>query len=190
MGSEGIKNALRAGIDSIEHGIFLDVEAIALMLKKKAYLVPTLSAPYHILRAGVKRGIPPFLVEKEKAIVKSNLRSVRKAYRARVSIAMGTDAGTPFNFHGENLKELEILMNVGLTPMEAIVSATKTASELLGLERKIGTLEKGKLADLIIVDGNPLEDIRLLQRKEKILAIIKEGCLFKSNFQPQEAKGI
>lgn len=181
QGNEGIKNALKAGIDSIEHGIFLDDEAIELMFREKVYLVPTLSAPYHILRAGVKGGIPPFVVEKEKTVIKSNLQSVQKAYQAQIPIAMGTDAGTPFNLHGGNLKELEILMNVGLTPMEAIVSATKTASEVLGMERKIGTIERGKIADLIVVDGNPLEDIRLLQKKEKILVIMREGRFFKSN---------
>ena len=92
---------------------------------------------------------------------------------------MGTDAGTPFNCHGENLKEMELLVKAGLTPMEAIVATTKTASEVLGLEKSIGTLEKGKLADLIVVDGNPLDDIRLLQKKDKILAIMKEGFSYK-----------
>ena len=105
-----------------------------------------------------------------------------KAYKGRVPIAMGTDAGSPFNFHGENSKELELLMKIGLTPMEAIVAATKTASEVLGLEEKIGTLERGKLADLIVVDGNPVDDIGLLQQKDKILAIMKDGHFYKCHF--------
>jgi imidazolonepropionase-like amidohydrolase len=92
---------------------------------------------------------------------------------------MGTDAGTPFNCHGDNLKEMELLGKTGFTSMEAIIATTKTASELLGLEKSIGTLEKGKLADLIVVDGDPLDDIRLLQKKDKILAIMKEGFSYK-----------
>ena len=108
--------------------------------------------------------------------MKSHWQSVKKAHKARIPIAMGTDAGTPFNCHGENLKEMELLVKLGFTPMETIVATTKTASEVLGLEKKIGTLEKGKLADLIVMDGNPLKDIGLLQKKDKILAIMKEGC--------------
>lgn len=179
MGNEGIKNALLAGINSIEHGIFLDDEVIELISERKAYLVPTLSAPYHILRGGIKGGVPAFAVEKTKSVMRSHFQNIKKAYKARVPIAMGTDAGTPFNLHGENLKELELLVKVGLTPMEAIVAATKTASEVLGLEKRIGTLEKGKLADLIVVNGDPLEDIGLLQKKDKILMIMKEGDLYK-----------
>jgi imidazolonepropionase-like amidohydrolase len=179
QGTEGIKNSLWAGVNSIEHGFFLDDEAVELMVEMNAYLVPTLSAPYHIIRGGVKGGVPRFAVEKSKAVMKSHFQSVRRAYKANIPIAMGTDAGTPFNCHGENLKEMELLVKAGLTPMEAIVATTKTASEVLGLEKKIGTLEKGKAADLIVVNGNPLKDIGLLQNKDKILAIMKEGQFYK-----------
>jgi imidazolonepropionase-like amidohydrolase len=181
MGTEGIKNALWAGIHSIEHGVFLDEEAIELMLETKAYLVPTLSAPTQIIKAGTKKGVPAFAVEKSKSVSKTHFQSVKRAHQAGVPIAMGTDAGTPFNLHGENLKEMELLIKTGLTPMEAIVAATQTGSEVLdlGLGKKIGTLEKGKLADLIIVDGNPLQDIRILQETNKILAIMKEGHFYK-----------
>jgi imidazolonepropionase-like amidohydrolase len=180
QGTEGIKNSLWAGVNSIEHGFFLDDEAIELILEMNAYLVPTLNAPYQIIRGGVKRGVPRYAVEKSKSVMKSHFQSVRRAYKAKIPIAMGTDAGTPFNCHGENLKEMELLVKAGMTPMEAMVATTKTASEVLGLEKKIGTLEKGKLADLIVVDGNPLKDIQLLQKKDKILAIMKEGCFYKN----------
>ena len=179
QGTEGIKNSLRAGVDSIEHGFFLDDEAIELMLERKAYLVPTLSAPYQIIKGGVKGGVPRFAVEKSKSVMKSHFRSVRRAYKARIPIAMGTDAGTPFNRHGENLKEMELLVKAGFTPMEAVVATTQTASEVLGLDKKIGTLEKGKLADLVVFDGNPLDDITLLQKKDKLLVVMKEGCFYK-----------
>lgn len=179
QGTEGIKNALWAGINSIEHGFFLDDEAIELILDMKAFVVPTLCAPYHIIKAGVRKGVPAFAVEKSKAVMKSHWQSVKKAHKAKIPIAMGTDAGTPFNRHGENLKEMELLVRIGFTPMEAIVATTKTASEVLGLEKKIGTLEKGKLADLVIIDGDPLENIGVLQHKEKIMAIMKEGRFYK-----------
>jgi imidazolonepropionase-like amidohydrolase len=149
------------------------------MLERNAYLVPTLNAPYQIIRGGVKRGVPRYAVEKSKSVMKSHFQSVRRAYKSRIPIAMGTDAGTPFNCHGDNLKEMELLIKTGFTSMEAIIATTKTASELLGLEKSIGTLEKGKLADLIVVDGDPLDDIRLLQKKDKILAILKEGFSYK-----------
>ncbi len=180
QGTEGIKNSLWAGVNSIEHGFFLDDEAIELMLEMNAFLVPTLNAPYQIIRGGVKRGVPRYAVEKSKAVMKSHFQSVRRAYKAKIPIAMGTDAGTPFNCHGENLKEMELLVKAAMTPMEAVTATTKTASEVLGLEKKIGTLEKGKLADLIVVDGDPVKDIRLLQNRDKILAIMKEGCLYKN----------
>jgi imidazolonepropionase-like amidohydrolase len=180
QGTEGIKNSLWAGINSIEHGFFLDDEAIELMLQMNAYLVPTLNAPYQIIKGGVKRGVPRYAVEKSKAVMKSHFQSVRRAHKSKIPIAMGTDAGTPFNCHGENPKEMELLVKAGLTQMEAVVATTKIASEVLGLEKKVGTLEKGKLADLIVVDGNPLKDIRLLQEKDKILAIMKEGCFYKN----------
>jgi len=180
QGTEGIKNSLRAGVNSIEHGFFLDDEAIELMQEKNAYLVPTLNAPYQIIKGGVKRGVPRYAVEKSKAVMKSHFQSVRRAYQSKIPIAMGTDAGTPFNCHGENLKEMELLVKAGMTPMEAIVATTKTASEVLDLEKKIGTLEKGKLADLVVVNGDPLKDIRFLQNKDNILVVMKEGCFYKN----------
>ncbi len=179
QGTEGIKNSLWAGVNSIEHGFFLDDEAIELMLEMNAYLVPTLCAPYQIIKGGVKGGVPRYAVEKSQSVMKSHFQSVRRAHKSKIPIAMGTDAGTPFNCHGENLREMELFVKTGFTPMEAIVATTKTASEVLGLEKKIGTLEKGKMADLIVADGDPLQDITLLQNKDKILAIMKEGCFYK-----------
>jgi len=179
QGNEGIKNSLRAGFDTIEHGIYLDDEAIALLLEKKAVLVPTLSAPFNIMEKGEKSGIPSFIIEKTRRVKDAHVASIKKAHKAGVPIASGADSGTPFNLHGENLRELELLVGIGLSPMEAIVSATRIAAETLGLGSRLGTLQPGKLADLIVVEGDPLEDIAVLQRKDKMVAVMKDGQFHK-----------
>jgi imidazolonepropionase-like amidohydrolase len=179
QGNQGVKNALRAGIDSIEHGVFLDDEAIKLFLDSKTALIPTISAPFHILDKGIKGGVPAYAVEKTKKVSKTHIESAQRAYREGVTIAMGTDAGTPFNGHGENLKELELLVGIGLSPMEAISAATGIASQTLGLGNQIGTIERGKFADLIVIEGDPLKDISLLQNKEKLVIVMKEGRFHK-----------
>ncbi len=179
QGNEGIKNSLKAGIDTIEHGIDIDEETIDLFLKQKVALVPTISAPFHILEKGGRSGIPDFIIEKTKKVKTTHIASAQKAYKAGVSIGMGTDAGTPFNMHGENLKELELMMQLGFTAMEAIIAATQTAAGILGRGGQIGTIEEGKLADLIVVEGDPLKDIKILQNKNNIVAIMKDGHFFK-----------
>ncbi len=179
QGNEGVKNSLKAGFDSIEHGISLDDKAIDLFLERKTVLVPTLSAPFHILEKGEKSGIPAFIIEKTQRVKDSHIASAQKAYQAGIPIAMGADAGTPFNVHGENLKELELLVGIGLSPMEAILSATRIAAETVGLSNMIGTIGEGKLADLIVVEGDPLKDIKILQNKNNIVAIMKDGQFFK-----------
>jgi imidazolonepropionase-like amidohydrolase len=179
QGNEGIKNSLRAGFDTIEHGIFLDDEAIGLLLEKRATLVPTLSAPFNIMEKGEKSGIPAFIIEKTRKVKDAHVDSIKKAYKAGVTIASGADTGTPFNGHGENLRELELLVGIGLSPMEAIVSATRVAAETLGLGSRLGTIEPGRLADLIVLEGDPLKDIAELQRKEKIVVVMKDGQFYK-----------
>jgi imidazolonepropionase-like amidohydrolase len=179
QGAVGLRNALMAGIDSIEHGIFIDEETIAMFLEHNAYLVPTLSAPHNILKNGLQSGIPSWVIEKTERVKEAHFESAKMAFRKGVTIAMGTDAGTPFNLHGANMQELELLCGIGLSPMEAITSATTTAARLLGMEREIGSVEPGKLADLIVVDGNPLDDITILQHQERIMAIMKDGTFYK-----------
>lgn len=176
QGTEGIKNAILAGIDSIEHGIFLDDEVIELMVNKKVYLVPTLSAVDNIIKFGTKAGVPDYAVEKAKTVREKHLHSFSKARKAGVKIAMGTDAGTPFNHHGNPSLELKLMVNTAMTAMEAIVSATKTASELLGIDKSHGTLEAGKMADFIVLKKNPLEDIEIIKEAGHIY---KNGKLVK-----------
>src|SRR5438105_10522609 len=150
QGAEGIKNAVRAGIRSIDHGIFLDDEAIALMLEKGPYLVPTLVASGGVIRAAEQgQQIPEASLRKAKDVVGIHRESFRKAVAAGVRVAMGTDSGvTP---HGENLHELELMTEGGMTPEEVLVATTRTAAELMGLEKELGTIEPGKRADLVLI---------------------------------------
>lgn len=177
QGLQGVKNALRACIDSIEHGMHLDEEAIEIMLARNVFYVPTISAGSHMISRGVEAGIPAFMVEKSRTHRASRLESVVRAREAGVRIAMGTDAGTPFNFHGENAFELGELVRVGFSAHEALTTATSTAAELLGLENEIGTVAPGRRADLLVVEGDPLEDVSVLGRKDCIRAVYQGGLL-------------
>ena len=165
--SVGIKNAVRAGVRSIEHGIYIDDEALELMLEHGAYLVPTLVAPLGVLRAadaGVP--IPANVLVKATDVVEAHRDSIRRAAAAGVKIAMGTDAGVVP--HGTNLEELELMRDIGMSPADVLVATTKTAAELMGLERELGTIEAGKRADLVVVAGDPFEFRDLSSRIERV----------------------
>lgn len=177
QGTKGIKAAIRAGVGSIEHGFMLDDECIKLMKEMGTFLVPTLSALYWEVKKGVESGIPEVSVKKAEQLIDLNIQSFKKAVSGGVKIAMGTDAATPFNKHGDNAFELELMVKNGMTEMEAIIASTRTAAENLGISDKTGTIEEGKLADIIIINGNPLQDICLLQNKEKIETVMKEGAI-------------
>jgi imidazolonepropionase-like amidohydrolase len=154
--TDGIKNAVRAGIRSIEHGIYLDDEAIALMLEHGTYLVPTLVAAQGVLDAA-ERGasVSPAVVAKAHEVRDAHQESFRRAVAAGVRVAMGTDSGvTP---HGQNLRELALMEQGGMAPADVLVATTRTAAELMGLERELGTVEPGKRADLVLVDGDPFD---------------------------------
>ena len=179
MGTKGILNALWAGIDSIEHGVYLDDEAVSLMVKRDVALIPTISALFNIESKGIEAGIPAYAVEKTLKVKPYHLESVRLAREAGVRIAMGTDAGTPFNLHGDNLGELKFLVDCGFAPMEAIEAGTRIAARVLGLEEELGTVEEGKLADLIMVEGNPLDNIEILLKRESIRLVMQGGKVVK-----------
>ncbi len=167
-GAEGIKRALRAGVASIEHGTLMDDEAIALFKQKGAWYVPTLTAGRSVADSARKPGhYPPIIAEKARALGPKMMGTFAKAYKAGVKIAFGTDAGV-FT-HGLNYLEFGYMVEAGMPPMQAIVSATRSAAELLGLQDKIGTIEPGKTADIIAVDGDPLQDIAALGRVRTVV---------------------
>jgi imidazolonepropionase-like amidohydrolase len=179
QGMEGIKNAVRAGVHSIEHGIYLDNEAIDLMLKHGTFLVPTLLAPLAVLEAGEKGGMPEYGVRKSREVVEIHSESISRAHQAGVKIAMGTDAGVMP--HGTNLRELGLMVNIGMTPMETIVATTKIAAECLGWQDQVGTIEAGKLADIVIAKTNPLQDISSLENVDNIALVMKDGKVVKDH---------
>ncbi len=173
QGVEGIKNAIRAGIRSIEHGIYLDDQAIDLMLQRGTYLVPTLVAPLGVLKAAAAgMAIAEASLAKAREVIDIHRDSFRRAVAAGVKVAMGTDSGvTP---HGRNLEELALMGQGGMTPVQVLVATTRTAAELMGVEQDSGTIEVGKRADLVVVDGDPLA---LEEMADRVVAVYQQGRL-------------
>lgn len=171
-GAEGAKRAIRAGIDSIEHGTFLDDEAMRMMREHGTYLVPTLAT-----RSGLAESkFPPRVKQKADLAVKAQDGMVRRALQMGVKIALGTDAAVyP---HGNNALEFVLMAADGMPPAQSLRTGTSSAAELLGLADKIGTLEPGKLADIVAVPGDPLQDIRATQ---SVLFVMKEGVVYRND---------
>ncbi|GMU05629.1 metal-dependent hydrolase family protein [Corallococcus caeni] len=171
-GAEGAKRAIRAGVDSIEHGTLMDDEGVALMKQRGTWYVPTALAFFGVKELADQGKLPPDTVAKLRAVDKRREHVLRKAISLGVRIAFGTDAGV-FE-HGRNAQEFALLVEAGLTPAEALRTATVNAAELLGVADKLGTLEPGKLADVVAVPGDPLKDIRVTQ---KVFFVMKEGVI-------------
>jgi imidazolonepropionase-like amidohydrolase len=177
QGTQGIKNAILAGVDNVDHGIYLDDEVIALMVERGTTLVPTFAVLDAIVRHGRNEGVLETSVRKAESVQEAHIESFKKAFAAGVVCGLGTDyLSDPKTPMGANADELVIYANkAGLSPMEAIICATRNNAMVLGLQDEIGTLEAGKQADLIVVDGDPLADISVLRDREKILTVYKGG---------------
>jgi imidazolonepropionase-like amidohydrolase len=174
-GATAIKNAVKAGVDSVEHGYLLDDEGIELMLQRGTYLVATSAAVRNVVKHGTGAGVRPDVVRKAQSAIEQHIAGFKKAHKAGVKLAMGTDTGVPYTQHGNNLDEIGYLVEMGLTPMEALSVTTIHAAKLLRMDDRIGSLEAGKLADFVVVDGDPLADISILQDKSRILAVAVGG---------------
>lgn len=178
IGNAGIKNALRAGIDSIEHGFYLDDEALDLAVAKGAFLVPTLLAISQITANGIAGGIPDWVVGKAAHEAGKQRESFKAAVDSGMKIAAGTDAGTPFNRHEDIALEMGLMVEYGLSPMQAILAATRNAAENLDVLDSVGTVEVGKLADLILVAGDPTQDIGAMRQ---VAFVAREGVVYRND---------
>ncbi|HEX8005168.1 MAG TPA: amidohydrolase family protein [Trebonia sp.] len=175
--TDGIKNAIRAGIRSIEHGIYLDDEAIAMMLEAGTWLVPTLVAPIAVLEAA-KNGaqLPDGVLEKAQVVAETHHESFGRAVAAGVKVAMGTDSGV--GPHGRNLDELVLMASCGMAPADVLAATTSSAAELLGLGDQAGSLSPGKRADVVVVAGDPFD---LAGLRQNIRAVYKDGQLVRAS---------
>jgi imidazolonepropionase-like amidohydrolase len=176
-GNRGVKTALEAGCDSIEHGTVLDERDLEEMARRQIFLVPTLSYGKRLEKLGASSGLPSYVVEKALNSRRLRLQSFSRALSMGVKIALGSDSGMPFVYHGENAFELAAMVDAGMSSLQAIQAATKSAAELLGLSDQVGTLGAGKWADILVVEGNPLEDIAVLQNLANISAVFQAGNL-------------
>jgi imidazolonepropionase-like amidohydrolase len=176
-GAEGAKRAIRAGIDSIEHGSFLDDEALNMMKERGTYLVPTLMAVEGLREQMAKKAnIPPTIREKAERATKGAPETFKKALAKGIKIALGTDAAVyP---HGRNPEEFHQMVDLGMKPIDALKAGTSSGADLLGMADKIGTLEAGKLADVVAVPGDPVENIR---QTEHVFFVMKEGVIYRND---------
>lgn len=176
-GAEGIRWASEAGVDSIEHGSYLDEAGIAAMKKNGTYLVPTLALEDWLLENMEKIHVPEYSQRKARAIFPIAQRNMARAFASGVKVAMGTDAAVfP---HGLNARELAVYVKLGMTPIDAIRTTTVNAADLLGWSDRVGSLEPGKYADIVAVDGDPLQDITTLQR---VKFVMKGGTVYRNEY--------
>jgi imidazolonepropionase-like amidohydrolase len=181
QGLNGTKKAVALGVQWIEHGVFLDEELCEEMVKRAVILTPTLAISHKFAMEGERYGAPTWAVEKAKRVLDIHVKSFELGRRFGVKMAAGTDfSGAPMLPHGRNAFELELMVRAGYSPIEALLAATKIGSEALEMEKEVGSIEAGKLADLIVVDGDPLQDVRVLQDSSRISFVMKGGEIVKS----------
>jgi imidazolonepropionase-like amidohydrolase len=176
--TEGIKNALKAGYDAIEHGTFIDDEGLELLLKRNVPCVPALYFEQASVDRGPEFGLSQRVIDGHKETLEGGAESARRILRAGGRLGMGGDYGFAWNPHGDYAKELSFFVNyVGLTPLEVITCATRTGAEIMGRGDEFGTLEPGKLADVLIVAGDVVRDITLLEDRSRFVAVMQGGVV-------------
>jgi len=176
--NEGIKNALRAGYDAIEHGTFMDDEALELLLKRDVPCVPALQFEYASIVHGPEFGMSQRVIDGHQETLDAGAESARMIFKAGGRLGMGGDYGFAWTPHGTYAKELTFFVkHVGFTPLDVITCATKNGAEIMGRGDEFGTLEKGKLADVLVVDGDLLQDISILEDRKNILAVLQGGLI-------------
>ena len=175
-GTNGIKAAVRAGVTTVEHGMILDEEAIGLMLEHGTYLTPTIIAAERICVKGPEMGLTPWMVEKANQALSHHEWGFRQCLERGVPITFGTDSATPYNYHGKQGYEFELLQRFGMDPHKALVAATMTNAKVLGVDKTQGSVEKGKVADLCAWSCDPMEDVKTMQN---CLFVMKEGAVVK-----------
>ncbi len=176
--TEGIKNAIRAGYDTLEHGTFLDDEALDMILERNTPVVPALQFEYASVVHGPEIGMPQAVIDGHQETLDGGAESARRILKAGGRLGMGGDYGFAWNPHGDYAKELSFFVkHVGFSALETIQCATRTGAEILGREREIGTLEKGKLADVLVVDGDVMKDISILEDRKRFIAVMQNGVV-------------
>ena len=176
--TEGIKNALRAGYDAIEHGTFMDDEALDLLLERDVPVVPALYFEQASVERGPEFGLPPAVIDGHQETLEGGAESARRILAAGGRLGMGGDYGFAWNPHGDYAREISFFVkDVGFTPLEAIHCATQTGAEIMGRGQEFGTVEPGKLADLLVVDGDVLEKIELLENRSHFFFFIQGGII-------------
>jgi imidazolonepropionase-like amidohydrolase len=176
--TQGIKNALKAGYDAVEHGTFMDDEALDLLLKRNVPVVPALYFEQASIERGREFHMPQKVLDGHKETLEGGAESARRILKAGGRLGMGGDYGFAWNPHGDYAKELTFFVKyVGFSPLDVLTCATKTGAEILGRDHELGTVEAGKLADLLVVDGDPLADITVLEDRSRFVAVIQGGVI-------------
>lgn len=177
-GAGGIKMAIKAGITSIEHGMMMDEECMDMMVENGTYLIPTIIAAHNIVENGSKVGMPKWAVDKASSVLKNHGDNLKACIKKGVNIGFGSDAGTSFNYHGEQAIEFDLMVQYGFTPIQTLIAATRINATMMKMIDRIGTLEIGKLADIVSFTENPLENIKTMSN---VSFVMKDGKVYKKD---------